>query len=49
MRRTAGKIVDGFGALRLLGVALAMSAAVLLLVFAVPGESDAQEPPPTFW
>ncbi len=37
VRRTAGNIVGGFGALRSLGLALAMSAAVVLLVLAVPG------------
>jgi triacylglycerol lipase len=40
--------VGGFGALRLLGLALAMSAAVLLLVLMVPVESDAQEEVPPF-
>lgn len=48
MRRAAGGIVGGFGALRVLGLAFALSAAILLGLLVVVGESDAREEVPTF-
>jgi triacylglycerol lipase len=41
-------IADGFGVLRVLGLVLAASAAVVLGLLALVGESDAQSTPPQF-
>ena len=48
MERTAGNSVGGFGSMRLAGLALAMTAAILLGMLVPAGESDAQDavPPP---
>jgi triacylglycerol esterase/lipase EstA (alpha/beta hydrolase family) len=46
--RTAGNIVGGFGVLRVLGLALSVSAAVLLGLLVLVGESGAQSAPPPF-
>lgn len=48
MGRTAGNIVGGFGVLRVLGVALSVSAAVFIGVLVLVGESGAQSAPPPF-
>nr|MDQ3362572.1 lipase family protein [Actinomycetota bacterium] len=48
MRRTANNIVGEVGTLRVVGLALAMSAAVLLGLLVLVGESGAQSAPPPF-
>lgn len=40
--------MGGFGYMRLLELALAVSAAFLLGLLVLPGDSDAQETPPPF-
>lgn len=48
MRQAAGNIVGGFGALKVLVLALSVSAAVLLGLLVLSGESGARPTPPPF-
>ena len=48
MERATGSVMGGFGILKVLGLALAASATVILGLLVLAGESDAQSAPPPF-